>query len=61
MVTTGVSASRRLLMAVSLPGLDRALWVLPKATIFALARWSFLAFLKYSLSLGFAPGQPPSM
>ena len=62
MQATGAPASRRLASTASCSGLTPARRVEPNATSVAVPSVSsFLARAKNSTSLGFAPGQPPSM
>jgi hypothetical protein len=59
--TTGVSAARRVAMFLSSSTLIPGRRVEENATIFAFFSLTFLIALKNSISLGFDPGQPPSM
>ena len=62
MQATGAPASIRLARTASSSGFTPARRVDPKATSVAVPRCSsFLARSKNSMSLGLAPGQPPSM
>ena len=60
-VTTGVSAATSSRRLGSSPGLFDRCRVEPKAASFARSQRILRAAAKNSMSLGFEPGQPPSM
>ncbi len=60
-VTTGVSAATSSCRLGSLSGRFERWRVEPKAASRAVVQLSFRAAAKNSMSLGFEPGQPPSM
>jgi hypothetical protein len=60
-VTTGVSAATSSRRLGSSPGAFERWRVEPKAASFAVSQRIVRAAAKNSMSLGFEPGQPPSM